>query len=132
MFVIGDASGSAKGAVVVYQHGLDYESGTWSEEWMGKSSNVREAESLTDSLERLAAESVGLATQVVERLETLNTVNALADHKVFVLTDNSPSRGPTTRATQRAGSSATLCFACTSHSGREVSFYMSYTSRARG
>ena len=67
MFVIGDASGSAKGAVVVYQHGLDYESGTWSEEWRGKSSNVREAESLTDRLEHLAAESDGLAAQVVRQ-----------------------------------------------------------------
>ena len=66
MFLIGNASGRAKGAAVVYQHGLDYESGTWSEEWRGKSSNVCEAENLTDRLERLAVESVGLATQVVE------------------------------------------------------------------
>jgi len=40
LFVIGDASGRAKGPVVVYQHCLDYELGTWSEEWRGKSSNV--------------------------------------------------------------------------------------------
>jgi len=92
-FVIGDASGRAKGAVVVYQHGLDYELGTWLEEWRGKSSNVREAKNLTDRLKRLAAESVGLATQVVNRLETLNTDNALADHEVFVLTDNSAFEG---------------------------------------
>ena len=65
-FIIGDASGWVKGAVVVYQHGVDYESGTWLEEWRGKSSNVREAENLTDRLERLAAESVGLAAQVVK------------------------------------------------------------------
>jgi hypothetical protein len=93
LFVIGDASGRAKGAAVVYQHGLDYELGTWSEEWRGKLSNVREAENLTDRLERLAAESVGLAAQVVERLETLSTSNALADHEVFVLTDNSAFEG---------------------------------------
>ena len=88
LFIIGDAIGRAKGAVVVYQHGLDYESGTWPEEWRGKSSNVREAENLTDPLKRLAAKSVGLAAQVVNRLETLSTANALADHEVFVLTDN--------------------------------------------
>ena len=93
LFVMGDASGRAKGAVVVYQHGLDYESGTWPEEWRGKSSNVREAENLTDPLKRLAAKSVGLAAQVVNRLETLNAANALADHKVFVLIDKSAFKG---------------------------------------
>jgi hypothetical protein len=31
LFVIGDASGKAKGAVVVTQFGLDYESGVWSQ-----------------------------------------------------------------------------------------------------
>jgi hypothetical protein len=66
LFVIGDASSKAKGAVVVSQHGLDYESGVWSEQWRGKSLNVREAENLTDRLERLAAESVELAAQVAE------------------------------------------------------------------
>jgi hypothetical protein len=40
LFVMGDASGRAKGAVVVYQHGLDNESGTWLEEWRGKLLNV--------------------------------------------------------------------------------------------
>ena len=93
LFVIGDAISRVKGAVVVYQHGLDYELGTWSEEWRGKSSNVREAENLTDRLERLAAESVGLAAQVVNQLETLNADNALADHEVFVLADNSAFEG---------------------------------------
>jgi hypothetical protein len=48
LFVIGDASGKAKGAVVVSQYGLDYESGVWTQHWRGKSSNVREAENLTD------------------------------------------------------------------------------------
>ena len=47
----------------MYQHGLDYELGTWSEEWRGKSPNVCEAENLTDRLECLAAESVGLAAE---------------------------------------------------------------------
>ena len=31
LFVIGDASRNAKGAVVVSQYGLDYESGVWSQ-----------------------------------------------------------------------------------------------------
>ena len=92
-FIIGDASGRAKGAVVVYQHGLDHELGTWSEELRGKSSNVRESKNLTDRHEWLAAESVGLATQVVKRLETHNANNALTDHKVCVLTDYSAFKG---------------------------------------
>ncbi len=43
LFVIGDASGKARGAVVVTQYGLDYESAVWSQVWRQKSSNVREA-----------------------------------------------------------------------------------------
>jgi hypothetical protein len=84
LFVIGDASGKAKGAVVVTQ------SGVWSQQWRGKSSNMREAENLTDCLERLAGQ---LAIGVVERFEQLNKVAGLADHKVFVLTDNSAFEG---------------------------------------
>ena len=90
LFVIGDASGKAKGAVVVSQYGLDYESGVWSQLWRGKSSNVREAENLTDRLERLAGQ---LAIGVAERLEALNKGAGLADHEVFVLTDNSAFEG---------------------------------------
>jgi hypothetical protein len=99
LFVIGDASGKAKGAVVVSQHGLDYESGVWLEQWRGKSSNVREAKNITDRLERLAAKSVELAAQVAKRLETLNANNALADHEVLSSQTTWPLRGPTTRAT---------------------------------
>jgi hypothetical protein len=33
LFVIGDASGKAKGMVVVSQYGLDYESGVWLQLW---------------------------------------------------------------------------------------------------
>jgi hypothetical protein len=84
LFVIGDASGKAKGAVVVSQYGLDYESGVWSHLWRGKSSNVREAKYLTDRLERLAGK---IACNVAERLEELNAVGALVDHEVFILTD---------------------------------------------
>ncbi len=63
LFVIGDARGKAKGAVVVSQYGLDYELGVWSHKWRGKLSNVREAENLTDHLERLTGQ---LAIGVVE------------------------------------------------------------------
>ena len=55
-FVIGDASGKAKGNAVVEQYGVDYESGAWNLEWREKSSNCREAENLTDRLERLVAD----------------------------------------------------------------------------
>ncbi len=90
MFVIGDASSKAKGAVVVTQYGLDYESRVWSQQWRGKSSNVREAENLTDRLERLVGQ---LAIGVAERFERLNKVAGLADHEVFVLMDNSAFEG---------------------------------------
>jgi len=83
--VIGDASGKAKGVVVVTQYGLNYESGVWSQQWRGKLSNMREAKNLTDRLERLAGQ---LAIGVVEWLERLNKGAGLADHEVFVLTDN--------------------------------------------
>ena len=63
LFVIGNASGKAKDAVVVSQYGLDYESGVWSQKLRGKLSNVREAENLTDHLERLTGQ---LAIGVVE------------------------------------------------------------------
>ena len=64
---------------MVSQYGLDYESGVWSHQWRGKSSNVREAENLTDRLERLAGQ---LAVGVVERLEALNQEAGLVDHEV--------------------------------------------------
>jgi hypothetical protein len=82
LFVIGDASGKAKEAVVVSQYGLDYESGVWSQLWRRRSSNVREAENLTDRLERLAG---NIGRNVAERVEELNATGALADHEVFVL-----------------------------------------------
>ena len=90
LFVIGNASGKAKGAVMVLQYSLDYKSGVWPQHWRGKSSNVREAENLMDRLKRLTGE---LAINVAKRLETLNKSGALADHEVFVLTDNSAFEG---------------------------------------
>ena len=101
LFMIGNASGKAKGVVVMTQYGLDYESGVWSQQWRGKSSNVREAENLTDRLEKLAGQ---VAFGVVERLEGLNEGAGLADHEVFVLTTTWPSREPITRGIQSARS----------------------------
>ena len=72
--------------MVVSQYGLDYESGVWSHKWRWKSSNVREAENLTNRLKRLAGQ---LAISVVECLESLNKDAGLTNHEVFVLADNS-------------------------------------------
>jgi hypothetical protein len=74
-FVIGDASGKAKGNAVVEQYGVDYESGAWNLEWREKSPNCREAENLTDRLERLVADG------------------ALNNHEVFLITDNAAFEG---------------------------------------
>jgi hypothetical protein len=51
LFVIGNTSGKAKGAVLVLQYGLDYKLRVWSQHWRGKLLNVREAKNLTDWLE---------------------------------------------------------------------------------
>ena len=74
-FVIGDASGKGKGNAVVEQYGVDYESGLWNRVWSKKSSNCREAENLTDRLERLGSD------------------HSLQDHEVFLITDNSAFEG---------------------------------------
>ena len=74
-FVIGDASGKAKGSAVMEQYGVDYESGAWNLEWRLKSSNCREAENITDRLERLVREG------------------SLQNHEVFLITDNSAFEG---------------------------------------
>jgi hypothetical protein len=74
-FVIGDASGAGKGVAVVEQYGVDYESGPWKMKWRKESSNVREAENLTNRIERLAESE------------------ELFEHEVFVMTDNSAFEG---------------------------------------
>jgi len=74
-FVIGDASGKGTGNAVVEQYGVDYELGAWNLEWREKSSNCWEAENLTDRLERLVADE------------------ALRNHEVFLITDNSAFEG---------------------------------------
>ena len=74
-FVIGDASGKAKGSAVMEQYGVDYKSGAWNLEWRLKSSNCREAENITDRLERLVREG------------------SLQNHEVFLITDNSAFEG---------------------------------------
>ncbi len=70
-FVVGDASRKGKGNAVIEKYGVDYESGAWNLEWREKSSNCREAENLTDQLERLVANG------------------SLLNHKVYLITDNS-------------------------------------------
>ncbi len=74
-FVIGDASGAGKGVAFVEQYGVDYEAGPWKLQWRTESSNVREAENLTNQIERMTK------------------VTTLLDHKVFVMTDNSAFEG---------------------------------------
>jgi hypothetical protein len=74
-FVIGDASGSGKGVAVVEQYGVEYEAGPWKMQWRKESSNVREAENLTDRIERLGLDTV------------------LTDHEVLVMTDNTAFEG---------------------------------------
>ena len=74
-FIIGDASGLGKGVAVVEQYGVEYEAGPWKMQWRKESSNVREAENLTDRIERLGNDT------------------ALADHEVFVMTDNTAFEG---------------------------------------
>jgi hypothetical protein len=74
-FVIGDASGKAKGSTVVEQYGLNYKSGVWNLQWRIKSSNCREEENLMD------------------RLECLVALDSLKNHEVFLITDNSAFEG---------------------------------------
>ena len=69
-FVIGDASGSGKGVAVVEQYGVEYKAGPWKMQWRKESSNVMEAENLTDRIKRLGLDAM------------------LADHEDFVMTDN--------------------------------------------
>jgi hypothetical protein len=52
--------------------------------------NIREAKNLTDWLKQL---TVKLAINIVEQLKTLNESDALANHEVFILTDNSAFEG---------------------------------------
>ncbi len=74
-FVIGDTNGLGKGVAVVEQYRVDYESGPWKMQWRKKSSNVREAENLTNRIERLSGEMM------------------LFEHKVFSMTDNTAFKG---------------------------------------
>ncbi len=105
-FVVGDATGKGKGNVVIEQYGADYESGAWNLEWREKSSNCRrEAEYLTDRLERLVASDL------------------LLDHKVFLITDNSSFEGafpggPNRRDDEWSG--PLLLYSISPRSGRAV------------
>ncbi len=74
-FVIGDASGSGKGVAVVEQYGVEYKAGPWKMQWRKESSNIMEAENLTDRIKRLGLDAM------------------LADHEDFVMTDNTVFEG---------------------------------------
>ncbi len=76
--------------MVVSQYGLDYESRVWPQLWRENLSNVREAENLADQLQCLAGK---MTRNIMEQLEELNASGAFADHKVFVLTNNSAFEG---------------------------------------
>ena len=54
---------------------MEYEAGPWKMQWRKESSNVREAENLTDRIERLGRDMV------------------LTNHEVFVMTDNTAFEG---------------------------------------
>jgi hypothetical protein len=74
-FVIGDASGKAKGSAAVEQYGVNYKSGAWNLQWRMKSLNRLEAENLTDRLERLVA------------------LDSLKNHEIFFITNNLAFKG---------------------------------------
>jgi len=57
------------------KYGVEYEAGPWKMQWRKESSNVGEAENLTDRIERLGNDT------------------ALTDHEVFVMTDNTAFEG---------------------------------------
>ena len=55
VYVPRDASGSGFGLAVIGNHGIEYQSGTWSGDWQSKSSNFREADNLVRWLEEMVA-----------------------------------------------------------------------------
>ena len=69
-YVPGDASGSGFGSAVIGDHGIEYQSGTWSGDWRTESSNFREADNL------------------VRRLEAMVASGRAAGQQVFLFTDN--------------------------------------------
>jgi len=95
---------------------------------MGNLLNVREADNHMDRLEHLAGE---VAINVAKQLEELNGRNALIDHEVFVIRDNSAFEGLITRATPPVGNTVTSCSDSTRCIGRADSFSTSYMSWTR-
>ncbi|EJK48621.1 hypothetical protein THAOC_32566, partial [Thalassiosira oceanica] len=53
LYLPGDASGSGFGSALIWQDGIEYESGTWKCQWTDKSSNLREADNLVRKIEDL-------------------------------------------------------------------------------
>ena len=63
-YVPGDASGSGFGSAVIGEHGIEYQSGTWSGDWRGESSNFREADNLVRRLEEMVASGTASSQEV--------------------------------------------------------------------
>jgi hypothetical protein len=112
--VIGDASGNAKGNLVVEQYGVNYESGAWNLQWRMKSSNCREVENLTN------------------RLEQLVSMDSLKNHKVFLITDNLAFEDAYYKGHSTQGNYQILSLACTRRRGMGALSYMSSTYQGRG
>ena len=70
VYVPGDASGSGFVSALIGDHGIEYQSGTWSGDWQTESSNFREADNL------------------VRRLEEMVASGRAAGQEVFLFTDN--------------------------------------------
>ena len=112
-FVIGDASGSGKGVAVVEQYGVEYEAGPWKMQWRKESSNVREAENLTDQIERLGRDT------------------GLTDHEVFVMTDNTAFEGAYYKGHSHSAKLNNIVLYCTRRRGTEASSCMCSTFQGK-
>ena len=103
-----------KGNTVIEQYGIDYKSGAWNLEWQEKSLNCRDAENLTDHLERLVANV------------------SLLDHKVFLIRTTPLLRKLITRGILPQGTYQRSSSLSTRHTGTRISSFMSSTSQENG
>ena len=113
-YVVGDASSNAKGAAMVELHGVSYEEGAWNVEWRNKSSNAREAENLTDRIERLVLEK------------------ALEHHEIFVFTENSAFEGCYYKGHSTSEELSDIVFHLHKAERDRASFFVCFIYRARG
>ena len=75
LYLMGDASGKGFGSGLWHDDGIEYEAGSWSVNYSQESSNYREAENLTERIERLAEGG------------------RLNDRELFIFTDNTTYEG---------------------------------------